>query len=159
MYCTSMPLFRHIKLATYLHKYNSVNGEENVINFTPCKCSDVPENRHNRKKASSAITRILFCTLSIPWGISITLNTPEFRFCCCHVASHILNLLCSVHYSKEIHIPGKRYLLHLTRPTICSNTPLQAMRQPKLRILSHNYLACCMGHRTGFLEQLANTVI
>lgn len=51
---------------TCLHKYNSVNGEENVINFTPCKCSDVPENRHNRKKASSAITRILFCTLSIP---------------------------------------------------------------------------------------------
>lgn len=27
-------LFLHIKLATYLHKHNFINGEENVINFT-----------------------------------------------------------------------------------------------------------------------------
>ena len=39
-----MPMFLHIKIATYLHKYNFVNGEENIINFTPCKGSDVPEN-------------------------------------------------------------------------------------------------------------------
>jgi hypothetical protein len=39
-----MALFLHIKLSTYLHKYNFVNGEEKVINFTPFKCSDVPEN-------------------------------------------------------------------------------------------------------------------
>jgi hypothetical protein len=39
-----MPLFHHTKLATYLHKYNFVNGEESVFNFTPCNCSDVPEN-------------------------------------------------------------------------------------------------------------------
>jgi hypothetical protein len=39
-----MAEFLHIKLATYLQKYNFVNGEENVLNFTPFKCSDVPEN-------------------------------------------------------------------------------------------------------------------
>jgi len=39
-----MALFLHIKLATYLHKYNFVNGEENIINFTPRKCTNVSEN-------------------------------------------------------------------------------------------------------------------
>jgi hypothetical protein len=118
MYCTSMPLFRHTKLAKYLHKYNFVNGEESVINFTPCKCSSVPEYTDIIEKNHRLfITRILFCTLSISLSISVTLNTSEFRFCCCHVASYILNLLCSVHYIKEIHIPGNRYLLHLTGQT------------------------------------------